>query len=84
MAPGPAVAAGVGTAPAGVVGLGAPVHPASSKVTSMAPAPSSPSAMDFDIIALPGAGFSAAVASTLALRMARRKVLVPMAGGIFV
>ena len=40
--------------------------------------------MDFDIIALPGAGFSAAVASTLALRMARRKVLVPMAGGIFV
>ena len=40
--------------------------------------------MDFDIVALPGAGFSATAASTLALRMARRKVLVPMAGGIFV
>ena len=40
--------------------------------------------MDFDIVALPGAGFSAAVAPTLALRMTHRKVLVPMAGGIFV
>ena len=40
--------------------------------------------MDFDIIALPETGFSAAVASTLALRMARRKVLAPMARGIFV
>ena len=40
--------------------------------------------MDFDIVALPGAGFSVTVASTLALRMTRRKVLVPMAGGIIV
>ena len=40
--------------------------------------------MDFDIVALPGPGFSATVASTLALRMTRRKVLLPMAGGIFV
>ena len=40
--------------------------------------------MDFDIIALPSAGFSAVVASKLALRMTRRKVLVPMPGGIFV
>ena len=84
VAPGPAVAEGVGTAVGWVVGLGAPVHPASSTARSSAPAPSSPSSMDFDIIALPSAGFSAVVASKLALRMTRRKVLVPMPGGIFV
>ena len=73
---------GVGTAVGWVVGLGAPVHPASSTARSSAPAPSSPSSMDFDIIALPSAGFSAALASTVALRMTRRKVLVPMAAGV--
>ena len=69
-----AVTVGVGTALADGVGLGASEHPVSSMARSIAPAPSNPRAMDFDIIALLGARLSATVASTLAFRMTRRKV----------
>ena len=69
-----AVTVGVGTALADGVGLGASEHPVSSMARSIAPAPSNPSAMDFDIITLFGARLGATVASTLAFRMTRRKV----------
>ena len=72
--PGCAVTVGLGTALAVGVGLGAPVHPVSSMARSTAPAPSKPSAMDFDIIALLDARVSTTDASTVAFRMTHRKV----------
>ena len=69
-----AVTVGVGTALADVVGLGASEHPVSSMARSIAPAPSNPRAMDFDIVALLGARLGATGASTVAFRMTRRKV----------
>ena len=72
--PGCAVTVGLGTALANGVGLGASEHPVSSMARSIAPAPSSPGAMDFDIITLLGARLSATDASTVAFRMTRRKV----------
>ena len=72
--PGCAVTVGLGTALADGVGLGAPVHPASSMARSIAPAPSKPSAMDFDMIALLDARVSTTDASTVAFRMTHRKV----------
>ena len=72
--PGCAVTVGLGTALADGVGVGAPVHPASSMARSIAPAPSKPSAMDFDIIALLDSRVSTTDASTVAFRMTRRKV----------
>ena len=72
--PGCAVTVGLGTALADGVGLGAPVHPVSSMARSTAPAPSKPSAMDFDIIALLDARVSTTDASTVAFRMTHRKV----------
>ena len=74
--PGCAVTVGGGTAPADGVGLGAPEHPVRSMARRIAPAHTKPMAMDFDIITLLGARFSAAIASTLAFRMTRRKVFV--------
>ena len=65
---------GVGTARADGVGLGASVHPVSSMARSIPPAPTKPSAMDFDIIALLDARVSTTFASTVAFRMTRRKV----------
>ena len=59
---------GSGDGPGHLVGLGALAHPASSMATSIAPTPGSPSAMAFDKVVLPGAGFSATLASTVALR----------------
>ena len=72
--PGCAVTVGLGTALAVGVGVGAPVHPASSMARSIATAPSKPSAMDFDMIALLDARVSTTDASTVAFRMTRRKV----------
>ena len=59
--PGCAVTVGLGTALADGVGLGASEHPVSSMARSIAPAPTKPSAMDFDIITLLGARFSATI-----------------------
>ena len=70
--PGCAVTVGLGTALADGVGLGAPVHPASSMARSTAPAPSKPGAMDFDMIALLDARVSNTDASTVAFRMTHR------------
>ena len=50
----------------------------------LSPVPRQFSIVPLDIVALPGPGFSATVASTLALRMTRRKVLVPIAMGTVV
>ena len=61
--PGCAVTVGLGTASADGVGLGVSEHPVSSMARSTAPAPSKPSAMDFDIITLLGARSDATVAS---------------------
>ena len=75
---------GSGDGPGHLVGLDAPVHPASSMATSIASSPNSPSAMAFDKVVLPDAGFSATLGSTLTLCRRGRKVLVPMAGGTIV
>ena len=75
---------GSGDGPGHLVGLGALANPASSMATSLAATPGSPSEMAFDIAALRGAGFSAALGSTLTLCRRGRKVLVPMAGGTIV
>ena len=80
--PGCAVTVGLGTALADGVGLGAPVHPASSMARSTAPAPSKPSAMDFDIIALLDARVSTTDASTVAFRMTHRKVRLYLLEGV--
>ena len=80
--PGCAVTVGLGTALADGVGLGAPVHPASSMARSIAPAPSKPSAMDFDIIALLDARVSTTDASTVAFRMTHRKVRLYLLEGV--
>ena len=82
MTPGCAVTVGVGTAPADVVGLGASEHPVSSMARSIAPAPSNPRAMHFDIITLLGAGLSATVAYTVAFRMTRGKVWLYLLRGV--
>ena len=80
--PGCAVTVGLGTALADGVGLGAPVHPASSMARSTAPAPSKPGAMDFDIIALLDARVSTTDASTVAFRMTHRKVRLYLLEGV--
>ena len=80
--PGCAVTVGLGTALADGVGLGAPVHPASSMARSTAPAPSKPSAMDFDMIALLDARVSNTDASTVAFRMTHRKVRLYLLEGV--
>ena len=72
--PGCAVTVGLGTASADVVGLGVSEHPVSSMARSIAPAPTKPRPMDFDIIALLDARVSTTDASTVAFRMTRRKV----------
>ena len=80
--PGCAVTVGLGTALADGVGLGAPVHPVSSMARSIAPAPSKPSAMDFDMIALLDARVSTTDASTVAFRMTHRKVRLYLLEGV--
>ena len=80
--PGCAVTAGVGTAPADGVGLDPPEHPVRSMARRIAPAHTKPSAMDFDIIILLGARFSATIASTLAFRMTRGKVCEYLMRGV--
>ena len=80
--PGCAVTVGLGTARADGVGLGALVHPVSSMARSTAPAPSKPSAMDFDMIALLDARVSTTDASTVAFRMTHRKVRLYLLEGV--
>ena len=80
--PGCAVTVGVGTAPADGVGLGASEHPVSSMARSIAPAPTNPRALHFDIITLLGARLSATVAYTVAFRMTRGKVSLYLLRGV--
>ena len=80
--PGCAVTVGLGTAPADGVGLGSSEHPASSMARRIALAHSNPRTMDFDIITLLCARFTATFASTLAFRMTRRKVRLYLLEGV--
>ena len=66
---GAGVGSGVGVFVGDGVGLGSSEHPVSSMARSIAPAPTKPRAMDFEIVALLGARLGATGASTVAFRM---------------